>query len=262
MVTTSTLVQVDYLDRIATITISRPGALNALNRSVLVQLGDALRQIEANSEIDVVIVTGSGEKAFVVGADIAEMVDMTPEEALAFSRLGQEVTLLLSDGPKLSIAAVQGFALGGGCELALACDMVFAGPNAKFGQPEVRLGVIPGFGGTQRLTRLVGIQRANYLITSGAILTADEAFAWGLVTQKCDTNVLEYSLAFARKIVNEMGMLAVAQAKETIRLGTGLPLRQALEIEAQRFAACFATTDQTEGMRAFIEKRPPSFQRS
>lgn len=260
--TTSTAILVDYLPRIATITINRPKALNALSRAVLEDLRDVLAQIGADSSIDVIILTGAGEKAFVAGADIAEMVDMSPEQALEFSRLGQQVTLLLSDGPKLSIAAVKGLALGGGCELALACDIVFAGPNARFGQPEVRLGVIPGFGGTQRLTRLVGIQRANYLIASGTPLTADEAFAWGLVANRCDGNVLEYSLAFAQRVVNEMGTLAVAQAKETIRLGADLPLRQALELEARRFAACFATADQTEGMRAFIEKRPASFTRS
>jgi enoyl-CoA hydratase len=250
------LLQLD--GRIATLTLNRPRALNALNRALLQDLSSALDSL-AQAEVDVVILTGAGEKSFVAGADISEMKDMTPEQALEFARLGQGVFQRLHSLGKVSIAAVNGFALGGGCELAIACDLILASESARFGQPEVNLGVIPGFGGTQRLARLVGPQAARYLVLSGDIIDAREALRIGLAAQVYPAGEL---LEQARKLaltISSRGQLAVRSAREVIAAGLDVSLAEGLELEAQAFSRCFETADQKEGMDAFLGRRKAVF---
>jgi enoyl-CoA hydratase len=245
---------------VATVTIDRPTALNALNAQVLGELDLALQGFEADPSARVLVLTGGGNKAFVAGADIKEMAAMGPEEALAFSRRGHEVARRLAESRKTTIAAVGGFALGGGCEMALACDMIFCSENAKFGQPEVRLGVIPGFGGTQRLARAVGAVRAKFLVLTGETVGAEEARAMGLVVRVFPRDeLLARVTELAGTIASKCGPEAVAVAKATIDEGLAGSLSTGLDLEAERFAALFAGDEQKEGMAAFIEKRPARF---
>ena len=244
---------------IAIITIDRPRALNALNRQVLTELADAIGQVAANKTTRALIVTGGGEKAFVAGADIAEMAGLSAAESAAFAELGHRVLDSLEHLPMPVIAAVNGFALGGGTELALACDFIYASEKAKFGQPEVVLGVIPGFGGTQRLTRIVGRARAKEIIFTGDMLDAQKAKEIGLALEVLPPAEL---LAHCRKIAGNIikrGPLAVAMAKRVIDAGADLPLKDANAIERDGFAKLFGTADQKEGMAAFVAKRPPEF---
>ena len=243
---------------IALITINRPDKLNALNRGVLHGLLGALRELNAAGDVRVAIITGAGEKAFVAGADIGEMRAMTVPEAKAMSDLGHSVGNAMESSPFVIIAAVNGFALGGGTELAMACDLVYASEKAKFGQPEVNLGVIPGFGGTQRLARRVGVGKARELVYTGDMIGAEEAHRIGL----CEAvvahgTVVEHARTVAKKIASK-GPFAIAQAKVAMRRGDAL-LATANELEAQAFAACFGTSDQKEGMGAFVEKRAAGF---
>lgn len=243
---------------VATVTLNRPKALNALNAATLLELGQAISDIDEADGVRAIILTGAG-KAFVAGADISEMVDMRPQEAEAFARLGQDLLHNLEALPIPIIAAINGFALGGGCELAMACDILIAGEKARFGQPEVNLGVIPGFGGTQRLTRLVGRAVASELIYTGRIIKADEALRIGLVSQVFPQDEL---LTRAREMATTIagkGPIALAQAKAAIMAGADVPLERACEREAIGFAACFATDDRKEGMSAFLQKRPADF---
>ncbi len=245
---------------VALITIDRPEALNALNTATLRELGAALEALAADGETRVAILTGAGEKAFVAGADIAEMQGFSVEAARAFSELGHRVFDGIASLPFPVIAAVNGFALGGGCELALACDLVYASSRAKFGQPEVKLGVIPGFGGTQRLARRVGLARAKALVLTGEMVGADAARAMGLVLEVFEPGAL---LPKVRQIAQEIaarGPVAVAQAKRVMDAGQDVSLAAACALERQAFAACFGTSDQSEGMAAFLEKRDPIFQ--
>lgn len=245
---------------VAILTLSRPEALNALNSQTLVELGQAVSMIGAGvvAGVRAVVLTGKG-KAFVAGADIAEMVDLGRTEAEAFARRGQAVFAALEALPVPVIAAVNGFALGGGCELALACDFIYAGEKARFGQPEVNLGVIPGFGGTQRLTRLVGSAMAAELIMTGRMIRADEALRIGLVNRVVPQDeLLDTAKATALEIAGK-GPLAVAAAKRLILDGADLGLERANSMEATAFGAIFATEDQAEGMQAFLEKRAAEF---
>ncbi len=240
------------------LTINRPQALNALNSSVLEQLEQAVARVASDQAIRVLVLTGAG-KAFVAGADIAEMETLDPGQARAFSAFGARVFRKLELLDKAVIAAVNGFALGGGCELAMAADIRLASHKAKFGQPEVGLGIIPGFSGTQRLVRLVGVAKAKELIYSGKIIPADEAAAIGLVNQLYEPEqLLPAALELAEKIAVQ-SPAAVALAKTAIGRGADLDMESGIELESDLFALCFAGPDQREGMTAFREKRPAVF---
>jgi enoyl-CoA hydratase len=242
--------------QIATITVNRPKSLNALNSRTLKELAQAVRDC---ADTRCIILTGAGEKAFVAGADISEMAPMGPWQARDFSELGHVVTALIEDVPCAVIAAVNGYALGGGLELAVACDMIFASENARLGLPEVSLGVTPGFGGTQRLVRLVGKLKAKEIIFTGEMVDAKTALDIGLVNAILPRErLLGHCRQLAEKIATR-GPLAVARAKRLVERGYDMPLRAANRQEAESFALLFDTEDRREGMRAFIEKRPPKF---
>jgi enoyl-CoA hydratase len=246
------------------IRINRPKALNALNPTVIAELSRAIEELGNSLEsndwtIRGLILTGAGDKAFVAGADIAAMVDMNRDQALEFASRGHAVGEMLANLAVPAIAAVNGFALGGGCELALACDFIIAGDKAKFGQPEVKLGVIPGFGGTQRMIRRVGIARALELCVTGEMIRADEALRIGLVNRVVASEQLLDTCVGMIEGVAKMGPLAVAAAKRVIHRGAELPLAAANMLEVESFAGLFETRDQTEGMRAFLDKRDAQF---
>src|SRR5437660_5621591 len=250
-------IQVSREGQIATITVNRPKALNALNSATLRELLQAVREAAESSRA--LILTGAGDKAFVAGADISEMAPMTPWTAREFSELGHVLTAMLEDIPCATIAAVNGYALGGGLELAVACDMIFASENARLGLPEVSLGVTPGFGGTQRLVRLVGKLRAKEMIFTGDMVDAKTALDIGLVNAILPRDqLLAHCKQVAAKIATR-GPLAVARAKRLVERGYDMPLRAANRQEAESFALLFDTEDRREGMRAFIEKRSPRF---
>jgi enoyl-CoA hydratase len=250
----------DLEDRIGTVTINRPKALNALNTETLHELQGVFHKMEDDPEVQVVILTGAGDRAFVAGADIQEMKDMDCLEALRFSEFGHETLDQIEGLRKVVIAAVNGFALGGGTELALACDFIFASEKAKFGFPEVTLGIFPGFGGTQRLPRLIGKSGAKELICTGAIISAGEAKDFGIVNRVLPAeSLIEETRKVAEKIASN-GPIAVQLAKAMIDRGSGVGLREACHMEAAYFGTCFATTDQREGMASFLEKRRPVFQ--
>lgn len=243
---------------IAKLIINRPKALNALNSQVLEELNEALSNIEKDDEVFVLIITGEG-KAFVAGADITEMKDMTPDEARKFARLGLEVFRKIELLEKPVIAAVNGFALGGGCELAMSCDIRIAGDKAKFGQPEVGLGITPGFAGTQRLSRLVGIAKAKELIFTGDMIDAFEAEKVGLVNKVVSQDeLMEEVTNLARKIASK-GQIAVRYSKTAINRGIESDIETGMAMERELFSLCFATEDQKEGMTAFVDKRKPNF---
>ena len=253
------LVLVEIKESIAILTINRPKALNALNPDVLKALSAALIQCNDNDDVRVMILTGAGEKSFVAGADIAAMKDMTSTDALAFAELGQGTFRLIEQIQKPVIAAVNGYALGGGTELAISCDIVLASEKARFGTPEVNLGVFPGFGGTQRLTRLLGKARAKEVIFSGEMFDAARALAIGLINRICPPEeLMEEAMNLARTIMTK-GPLALAMAKQAIEAGYDEDLDKGLLIERTLFALTFDTEDQKEGMGAFLEKRDPAF---
>ena len=240
------------------LTINRPKALNALNTEVLSELADALKEIEADDAVKAVIVTGEG-KAFVAGADIAQMSKLNAVEGRAMMQAGHKVMNTIDQMPKPFIAAVNGFALGGGCELAMACDIRIASSKAKFGQPEVGLGIIPGFCGTQRLYRLVGKGMAKYLIYSAEMINAEEAFRIGLVEKVVEPDAL---MEAAEKLANTIASkapIAVAQAKIAINNGFDMDLKSASQLEVEATTVCFGSEDQKEGMAAFLEKRAPEW---
>jgi enoyl-CoA hydratase len=244
---------------IATITFNRPKALNAMNSETMSELKDAVTLCRDNDDIRVMILTGSGDKAFVAGADIAEMQDLEPREALAFMELGHETLRLLETASKPSIAAVNGFALGGGTEISMACDMRFASEKARFGQPEILIGLIPGWGGTQRLPRLIGMGRAKELVMSGEQIDAQRAYEIGLVNRIYPPEtLLEETMKFARKL-SGLPPFQLKMAKHSINFGCDLPLDNAGRLEVECCAQCFSTQDQKEGMKAFLEKRKPGY---
>lgn len=244
---------------IALLTISRPEALNALNDAVLDALHAALVDLAADETLRCLIVTGAGGKAFVAGADIGRMAQMSPREARAFAQEGHRTLDALEALPVPTIAAVNGYCLGGGCELSLACDLVYASANARFGQPEVKLGLIPGFGGTQRLSRRIGPMRAAELVLTGRMVKADEAKAMGLCLDICPRGeVVDHALAVARTIA-AMGPVAVRTAKSVMARGLEAPLNTAHAYEREAFANLFDSADAVEGMAAFIEKRTAEF---
>ena len=244
---------------IASVTIDRPKVLNALDRQTVAELRAAVAELSGGGT-RVLILTGGGDKAFVAGADISAMADMSMEEARAFAGEGHALGDALEGAPFVSIAAVNGFALGGGCELALACDFIHASAKAKFGQPEVKLGVIPGFGGTQRLSRRVGVARARELCVTGDVIAADEALRIGLVSSVVPPEELGPKCRAIAERIAKNGPLAVQAARRAIRLGEGTDLVTANAIERELFAAGFGTADQKEGMRAFLDKREAQFE--
>ena len=247
-------------EHIARITFNRPNVLNALNRKTMDELGDCLKKVRADDAIRVLILTGAGEKAFIAGADINELSQQTPVNGREFTLYGQEIIHRLETLGKPAIAAINGFALGGGCELALACTLRIASRNAKLGQPEVKLGIIPGYGGSQRLPRLCGKGVAHELILTGEMITAEEALRVGLVNRVVEPGeLLATAEAIAKKIIAN-APLAVKYALEAVERGMEMPQEEGLYLEATLFGLCCATQDMREGTRAFLEKRPPKFE--
>jgi len=246
-------------DRIGTLTINRPQALNALNKDTLLEIKAAVELVRDDEEIDVLIITGAGDKAFVAGADITYMLDINAMEGRQFGLIGQEAFSLIETMSKPVIAAINGFALGGGCELAMSCDFRICSHKSKFGQPEVGLGVTPGFGGTQRLPRLIGTGMAKQLLYTGETIDANEALRIGLVNAVLPVETLmDYVKGLAKKIAAR-GAIAVRLCKDAVNEGMQTDIDRAMTIEADIFGLCFATEDQKEGMHAFVEKRKAHF---
>ena len=252
-------ITLDVSDRVATLTVNRPDKLNALNDLTVSELGQAVEEIRMRADVGGAIITGAGNKAFVAGADIGELAKQGPADGRERARRGQEVLRRIETSPKPIIAAVNGFALGGGCELAMACHVRIAAENAKFGQPEVKLGIAPGYGGSQRLPRLVGQGRALELILTAELIGAQEAHRIGLVNAVVPAaELLAYANAMLRKMLAN-GPVALALSIEAVVRGMELPLDDALRLEADQFGLLAATGDMREGMRAFLEKRPANF---
>ena len=246
--------------KIAVLTVNRPQALNALNAATLDELANVLARVAADPEVRVLLITGAGEKAFIAGADITAMQGMSALEAQAFSEKGQRVMQAIEALPIPVIALVNGYALGGGCELAMSCDWIIAAERAVFGQPEVNLGIPPGFGGTQRLSRLVGRARALELVVTGRQVKADEALRIGLVNEVVPPEQLtEKGLATARLIAAK-APVAVRVSKQAVQRGLDLDLANGCVLETSLFAFAFGTADRQEGMTAFVEKRAPNFE--
>ncbi len=246
-------------NRIATITFNRPKALNALNNALLMELDAALDQILANEEIRVLILTGAGDRAFVAGADISELAQMDPLAAKYFSRQGQKIFSKIEALPFPAIAAVNGFALGGGSEVALSCDFIYASEKALFGLPEINLGLIPGFGGTQRLSRLVGKNRAKEMIFTGGNIPAAKALEYGMVNQVFPPETLMDEVKKTAAIIAAKGKVALRAAKEAIQAGNAADLETGCLIENDAFAMTMASPDAKEGTSAFLEKRKAQF---
>ncbi len=244
---------------IATITFNRPKALNALNGALLAELSDALDQVAADEDIRVLILTGAGDKAFVAGADISELATFNPLSAKKFAGFGQNVINKLQELPIIAIAAVNGFALGGGTEMAIACDFIYATENAKFGQPEINLGLIPGFGGTQRLPRLIGTNMAKELIYTGKMISAAEGNQIGLVNKVVAPESLMEEVIKVAKAIAAKGKVSLRAAKQAVNNGMNVDLVSGLNIEIDAFALSFSSADAKEGTSAFLEKRKPSF---
>ena len=243
---------------VAVITFNRPKALNALSPAVMEDLNGALDQIEENEDVRVVVLTGAG-KAFVAGADIKVMSDYSPLQAKAFGLKGQRVVDRLARIPQPVIACVNGFCLGGGCEVAMACDFIYASEKAKFGQPEINLGIIPGFGGTQRLSRRVGLGWAKELCLTGVMLSAAEAKEIGLANRVFPADELMDKTMETATLMASKGRVSLREAKHSIEYGYDMELAKGLQWEVDRFAVCFTSEDQKEGMFAFLEKRPAKF---
>lgn len=251
--------RVDVADRIATITVNRPDKLNALNDATMAELGRAIEAVREDAAVAGIVLTGAG-RAFVAGADIAELRAKSAPEMYALARRGQEIFRRFETSPKPVIAAINGFALGGGCELAMACHVRIAAEGARFGQPEVKLGIMPGYGGTQRLTRLIGRGRALELLLTGDMIDVTEAHRLGLVNRVVPTG--EQAVEAARAMLGQMlsnGPLALAQCIHVVNRGADISLEEALALEAAAFAMLAATDDMREGTSAFLEKRAPAF---
>lgn len=245
--------------RIALVTVNRPEALNALDQETLAGLETVFSELSQDPSVAAVVLTGSGEKAFIAGADIRELSGLDAVTAKEFSRRGQGVLNAVAKFSKPVVAAVNGFCLGGGCEVALACHLRVAGRRAKFGLPEVKLGLIPGYGGTQRLARLIGRGAAWEMMLSGELISAEEGFRVGLVNRVVENEILiEESLKIASNIIAN-SPTAVRYCLEAVNSGSQMPLLEALDLESTLFGLCFATQDAEEGISAFLEKRKPDF---
>jgi len=244
---------------VAVVTVNRPEALNALNAKTIRELLAAVEDLSRDGSVRAVVLTGAGDKAFVAGADVAEMSGFTPERAREFALLGHQVCAAIEAAPQPWIAAVNGFALGGGCELALACDIRIASEHAKFGQPEINLGITPGFGGTQRLPRAVGDGWAKYLVLSGRYVRADEALRIGLVQVVVTKDeLMTQAMTLAEELAGK-SPLAMRYCKAAVQAASNSDVTTGQGIERDLFALAFASEDQSEGMNAFLEKRTPEF---
>jgi len=249
----------EITDQVGVLTIDRQEALNAMNPDVLRELDQAVKGLIADETVGVIILTGAGEKAFIAGADIKVMQQLDNHGAMEFGKLGQEVTMTIEDSPKPVIAAVNGFALGGGCEIALACHIRFASENAMFAQPEVKLGLIPGWGGTQRLPRIVGKGNATELIIGGHMIDASEALRIGLANKVFPlSDLLDETIKFAHMILKN-GPNCIAESLHCINESAGHSLIEGLNMEVEAFSDLFGTDETTEGLTAFVEKRKANF---
>jgi len=253
------LIKINNKNGISEITIDRPEALNAMNQEVVAEFTRVLQAALSDKETGIIIITGAGDKAFIAGADIKAMQKMTAEEALIYGKAGQKLTILIESSPKPVIAAVNGFALGGGCEIAMACHIRIASENATFGQPEVMLGLLPGWGGTQRLPKIIGVGRANELITTGKIINAEEALRIGLVNVVAPQDELLMSARKMASTILRNGPRAIASSLHCIQEGLAVPIKEGMEIEVQEFSKLFQHDERMEGLTAFIEKRPADF---
>ena len=253
------LITIEHEGSVCRLTIQREEQLNALNHQVIKELTEAILTLPPDTRV--VVLAGAGEKAFVAGADIAAMKDMTPTQAHAFARAGQQLTLAIEGCSAVTIARVQGFALGGGCELAMACDLIIASEKAKFGQPEVNLGLLPGFGGTQRLVRRIGLPRALDMLCAGqgGAVNGTQAYAMGLVSRVVAPADLDNEIGKAIRAIKKCGPLAISETKRLARAACDMALPAGLEAEASAFAAAFAGPEAKEGLGAFLEKRSPRF---
>jgi enoyl-CoA hydratase len=250
------LVETQINERVASLTINRPEALNALNEDVLMELRSAIIQLEGAS---VVVITGSGEKAFVAGADIKQMANFNTLQAGAFAELGQGVIQLIEEAPFISIACVNGFALGGGLELALACDLIYCSDNAKFGAPETNLGIIPGFGATINLVHRVGAHRASELILRGHTISAEEAKNIGLTLEVFEKAQLREKVGQIAKDLSDKGIYSMLSARKLLRAMNSIDRTRAFQFERECFANLFSSDEPKEGMTAFVEKRKAKF---
>lgn len=250
---------VEINNGIAVLKINRPKALNALNSETLIEIKDAGSALQKNKDVWVVVVTGEGDKAFIAGADIVEMKDLTAVEGMLFSQRGHDAFATLENMSKPVIAAVNGFALGGGFEVALACDIIYASDKAKVGFPEATLGIFPGFGGTQRAAKLVGLAKAKELIFTGKMINAAEAYEMGLINKVVPHEELTKEVMALAEKIKSNGPIGIGLAKECINKSLSLDMDSALMLEAKDFGLCFGTKDQKEGMTAFVEKRKATF---
>jgi enoyl-CoA hydratase len=248
----------DVSERIATVTVNRPDKLNALNDRVMGELGDAIREARERADVGAVLLTGAG-RSFVAGADISELQDQNATQGKARAERGQRTFRLYETSPKPTLAAVNGFALGGGCELAMSCHIRIASEKAKFGQPEVKLGTVPGYGGTQRLPRLVGKGRALELLLTGDMIDAQEAYRIGLVNRVVAPDDLISTSRALLATMLQQGPLALAHCIDAVNRGLDMTLDDACALEASYFGLLSATADKAEGMQAFLEKRPATF---
>ena len=247
------------MDQIGILTIDRQDSLNAMNPDVLRELDQSVKEFISDEDLGVIIITGAGDKAFIAGADIKLMQDLDTKGGLEFGKLGQEVTMTIEDSPKPVLAAINGFALGGGCEISMACHVRYASENAIFAQPEVKLGLIPGWGGTQRLPRIVGMGNATELIIGGHMIDAKEALRIGLVNKVFPLeDLLEETINFAKEILKN-GPDCIAESLRCINNSAGHSLMEGLDIEVEAFSELFGTDETTEGMNAFVDKRKPKF---
>ena len=253
------LIKINNENGISEITIDRTEALNAMNPEVVAEFTRVIQVALSDKETGVIIISGAGYKAFIAGADIKAMQKMSADEALIYGKAGQNLTMLIESSPKPVIAAVNGFALGGGCEIAMACHIRIASENATFGQPEVKLGLLPGWGGTQRLPKIIGVGRANELITTGKIINAEEALRIGLVNVVAPQDELLMSARKMASTILRNGPRAIASSLHCIQEGLAVPIKEGMEIEVQEFSKLFQHDERMEGLTAFIEKRPADF---
>ena len=253
------VIEISKNNHIGTLKINRPDSLNAMNREVLFEFINGLKKIQSDKEIRVIIITGSGVKSFIAGADIKLMQKMNRKEAFDFANLGQELANLIEKSAKPVIAAVNGYALGGGCEIALSCHLRIASDNAIFAQPEVKIGLLPGWGGTQRLPRIIGRGLANEIILTGRNVTAKEALDIGLVNKVVPQEELINTCFDIANMISKNSPNAIAESIKLIRLAAGMKLKKGLSKEAKSFSELFETEETAEGLTAFVEKRPPKF---
>ena len=253
------VIKISKKNQIGVLTINRPGSLNAMNKAVLLEFINELKKLQSENDIRAIIITGSGEKAFIAGADIKLMQKMNQKEAFEFANLGQELADLIEKSTKPVIAAVNGYALGGGCEIALSCHLRIASDNAVFAQPEVKIGLLPGWGGTQRLPRIIGKGLANEIILTGRNILAKEALDMGLVNKVVPQEELMNTCFDIANMILKNSPNAIAESIKLVRLAAGTKLKKGLSKEAKLFSELFDTEETAEGLTAFVEKRPPKF---